>query len=583
MKRCPECWRDYTDDTLNFCLEDGMPLVYGVSADEPATAILSGLEAIVTKTPQSESPTRVQVNTNAPNSVLSSALLGAVNRSGTPLQKRYLLSLALALLLITGAYFAYKNFKSAGGPQIESIAVMPFANESGNAEIEYLSDGMTETLINSLSQLPNLKVMSRNSVFRYKGKESDTQKVGSELNVRALITGSVKQIGDQLIINISLDDTQDNHHIWGEQYNRKQSDLISLQSEIARDVSNKLKTKLSGTDERRVTKVYTANPEAYQLYLQALYYWNKRTPEDLRRSIVLFQQAADKDSSYAQAYAGLALAYDVLPKNSNMPKQDIRDMQLKERAALTKARELDDSLAEVHAILARLKEEIDWDFVGSEMEFKRAVELNPSFATAHQWYSDLLMETGRREEAIAEIDKAHDIDPFSRVINATIGLRFYEARRFDEAISQLKRVIEMEPNYPLAHSFLADMYRSNGMYLEAIAETRLADALYGESPENSERKAAAFTQALQAGGAQGYWRKSLELNMKEYEKGYGSAYDVADNDAALSDKDRAFEWLEKSFANHEEELVNLIVNPAYDGLSSDSRFADLVRRVGLRQ
>jgi tetratricopeptide (TPR) repeat protein len=273
-----------------------------------------------------------------------------------------------------------------------------------------------------------------------------------------------------------------------------------------------------------------------------------------------------------------------LPSNITVTKQEIKEIRLKERDALRKAQELDDSLPEVHADIAAFKRDVDWDFVAAEKEFKRAIELNPNYATAHQWYSELLSWMGRHEEAFAEINKAHEVDPFSRAVNGNIGVRLLEARRFDEAIEQLKKVVGMEPNYPIAHVFLAGAYESKGMYLEAIAETRIADTLLERgSSENSERKAAAFAQALKAGGAQGYWRKSIELNLKEYEKGYPIAWVVAANYAQLGDKDRAFEWLEKSFAAHEEDLVILKAKPAFDGLSSDPRFQDLLRRVGLPQ
>jgi tetratricopeptide (TPR) repeat protein len=299
---------------------------------------------------------------------------------------------------------------------------------------------------------------------------------------------------------------------------------------------------------------------------------------------VLFQQATEKDPSYAQAYAGLALAYGILPSNSNMTKQETKEAQLKERAALSKAQELDDSLPEVHADLAAIKHEIDWDSVTAENEYKRAIELNPNYATARQWYSEFLSHIGRYEEALAEINKAHEIDPFSRVISGNIGARLYEARRFDEAIAQYKKVIEMEPNYPSVHGGLAHVYEAKGMYSEAIAETRIADILLEKgSAESSERKAAAFTQALRTGGAQGYWRKHLELSLKEYEQGYETAYGIALIYARLGDKDRSFEWLEKSFAAHEVGLVSIKAEFAFDGLSTDPRFQDLLRRVGLPQ
>ena len=491
-------------------------------------------------------------------------------------------AIGLMVLLLASVGLGYWYFTGRSTKQIESIAVMPFANESGNADNEYLSDGMTETLISSLSHLPNLSVKARSSVFRYKGKEIHPQQVGKELNVQAVLLGRVIQRGNQLTLRLELVDAQTENVIWSEQYNREQTDLVALQSEIAREVSQKLRTRLSGAEEQRVAKTYTANPEAYQLYLQGLYYWHKRTPEDIRKSIVLFQQATEKDPSYAQAYAGLALAFRVLPLNSAMTTKETKELQLKQRVALRKAQELDDSLPEIHAALGDFKHTVDWDFVGAEIEFKRAIELNPNYATARQWYSEFLSLMGRREEAFVEINKAHELDPFSRAVSGNIGLRFYAARRFDEAIAQHKKLIEMEPNYPIVHSFLAMAYEAKGMYQEAIAETRIADILLErDSTEASERKSAAFTQALKTGGAQGYWRKQLELSLKEYEQGYQSAFGIAETYAWLGEKDLAFEWLEKSFAAHEVNLVGVKAKPAFDGLSSDPRFQELLRRVGL--
>ena len=575
MKRCPECRRDYYDDRLLYCLDDGNALLEGpatLGADEPATAILRGSEL------PSESPTKPQINTVNETAILPSDL---VEKPKNGFDRRLIAAPVLLAIIVLGGFFGYRYF--APGKQIESIAVMPFVNESGNADVEYLSDGMTETLIGSLSQIPNLNVKARSSVFRYKGKEASAQTVGKELNVQAILNGRVVKRGDDLTLYVELVNTTTENVLWKAEYNRSMANLVSLQGEIARDVSSKLRTRLSNTDEQRVTKTYTANPEAYQLYLQGLYYWNKRTPEDIRKSIELFQNAIEKDPTYAQAYAGLALAYNVLATNSIMKQQEKKELGLKERVALGRAQGLDDTLAEVHVELAVSKYN-EWDFAAAENEYKRAIELNPNFATAHQWYADFLGSMGRHEEAVIETNKAHEIDPFSRTISAMIGKRFVEARHFDEGIAQYKKVIEMEPNYPNGHAFLRDAYEAKGLYPEAIAETRIASVLLErQSAESAEREAAAFTEALKTGGAQGYQRKQLELSLKEYEQGYESAFGVAGIYAVLGDKDRAFEWLEKSFAIHADDLINLKIEPAFDGLSADPRFQDLLRRVGLPQ
>jgi TolB-like protein/DNA-binding winged helix-turn-helix (wHTH) protein/Tfp pilus assembly protein PilF len=502
--------------------------------------------------------------------------------------KRAAFFIAASFVIVAVAVFALWRFSSdqrrTSAAPIDSIAVLPFVNESGNAENEYLSDGMTESLINSLSQVPRLSVKARSSVFRYKGRNVSPQMIGSELSVQAVLLGRVIERGDRLTLSLELVDARTENVIWSERYDRRQTELISLQSEIARDVSNKLRARLTGADEQRVTKSDTADPEAYQFYLQGLYHLNKRTAEDIRRSIAFFQQAIDKDPLYAKAYAWLAMAYVILPDYSqNLTREDLKGFELKRRAAVQRAQELDDSLAEVHTVLATLKEDFDFDVAGAEKHYKRAIELNPNFATAYLAYSRLLGAIGRHEEAFAAVNKAHELDPFSRSIKFNIGARFYGARRFDEAVVQFKKVLEMEPDHPLSHLLLAMTYEEKGMLTEAIAETRVADVLLEkESAETAERKSAALTQALKTGGATGYWQKKLEFSRRDYEKGLGTAYKIAINYARLGDRDRAFEQLEKSLADRDADFIFWIgTEPAFDTLKGNPRFTDLLRRIGL--
>ncbi|MBD0295546.1 MAG: tetratricopeptide repeat protein [Flavisolibacter sp.] len=497
-------------------------------------------------------------------------------------KRKRLFLIGIIICLLVAMSFGYWFFTGSNGKQIESIAVLPFVNTSGIADVEYLSDGITESLINSLSQLPHLSVKARSSVFHYKGKEVTPQVVGKELKVQAVLNGRMVQRGDQLTLSLDLVEVSTGNQLWGERYMRKQTELVSLQSEIARDVANKLRARLSGTDEQRVTKTYTADPEAYQLYLRGLYHWNKRTAEDIRKSIVFFQQAIDKDPSYARAYAGLAMAYLVLPEYSrNMTKQELKEVDLKRRAAVHQAQELDDSLAEVHAVLATLKVNA-WDFPAAENEYRQAIKLNRNFSSAHSFYSRLLGGLGRYEEAFTEINKAHELDPFSVSINFNIGGRFYDARRFDEAIAQFKKVLEMEPNHPLTHLVLARTYDAKGLYPEAIAEYRKGDVLLEkETPETAQYKAAALTQALKAAGAPGYWRKRLELSQHKYDEGRGSAYEIAVSYARLGDRAGVFGQLDKSFTAHELDLTWIKTESAFDAMASDPHFRDLLRRIGL--
>ncbi len=478
-------------------------------------------------------------------------------------------------------FIAFRTSSTKG--QIESIAVMPFVNERGSADNEYLSDGMTETLISSLSQLPNLLVKARSSVFRYKGKDTNAQTIGKELNVQSVLNGRVVQRGQDLTLYIELVDAATEKVLWSENYNRKQADLVSLQSEIARDVSSKLKTRLSGVEEQQVAKTYTANPEAYQFYLKGLFHWNKRTTDDLKQAISLFQQAIDKDPGYAKAYGGLAMAYGVFTGNAAITKQERSELQLKAKAAALKTLELDNNLAEAYAVLAERKID-DWDFAGAENNFKRAIELNPNFATAHQWYSELLERLGRYDEALFEIKRAYELDPFSRAVNLNLGLRYWTLRRNDEAMAQFKKLIETEPTYPMPYRFVAAMYAERGMYEESIELSCKAQVLLNiETVESCERKNAEFRQAIKTGGATVFWRKTLEYDLKYYERGIGSAVAVAADYAVLREKERAFEWLEKAFAEHDEEITYLKVDTSFDSLKSDPRFQDLLRRIGLPQ
>ncbi|MEJ7847843.1 MAG: tetratricopeptide repeat protein [Pyrinomonadaceae bacterium] len=467
--------------------------------------------------------------------------------------------------------------------QIESIAVIPFINESGNADVEYLSDGMTESLIGSLSQIPNLSVKARTSVFRYKGKEIDPKRIGQELSVQAILTGRVLQRGQDLTLYIELIDALTENVLWKDNYARPMSNLASLQSDIAKNVSNKLKIKLSGPDEQQVIRTFTENPEAYQLYLKGLYHWNKRTGNDLKQAVSLFQQAIDKDPGYAKAYGGLAMTYEVSSTNTATTKQEANETRIKAKAAALKALELDNNLAEAHAVLAARKIG-DWDFARAENDYKRAIELNPNFATARQWYSELLERLGRQDEALAEIKRAYELDPFSRAVNLNLGLRYWTSRRYDEAIAQFKKLIETEPTYPLPYSFLAFMYAERGMYEESLELRCKGEVLLNiETAESCKQKAADFRQALKTGGATSFWRKTLEYDLKYYERGIGSAVAVAGNYALLGEKELAFEWLEKAFAEHDNAITYLKVDTAFDNVKSDPRFQDLLRRIGLPQ
>ncbi len=453
---------------------------------------------------------------------------------------------------------------------IDSLAVLPLVNASADPNTEYLSEGITESIINSLSQIPKLRVMARSTVFRYKGRETDPQEVGRDLNVRAVLTGRVLQLGDRLIIKAELVNVADGSQLWGEQYNRELSDIFALQEEIAQQISEKLRIKLTGEEKKRLTKRYTENTEAYQFYLKGRFYWNKRTSEAAKKGIEYFEQAIEKDPNYALAYAGLADSYallggyDVLRPKDSYPRA---------RAAATKALEIDDTLAEAHTSIARIRMAFDWDWLAAEREFKRAIELNPNYATAHHWYGMYLVRMGRFDEALSEIKQAQKLDPLSLIINADMGAPLFFARQYDQAIEQHRKTLEMDLNFPPTHLRLGAAYEQKGMYQEAIAEYQRAIELSGDNTKTS----VVLGYAYAVSGRRAEAQKELD-QLKEQSN---SPYDIAMIYTALGDKEQAFEWLEKAYEDRSGGLVFLKVDPGLDSLRSDPRFADLLRRVGL--
>ncbi|HEX5703524.1 MAG TPA: protein kinase [Pyrinomonadaceae bacterium] len=455
------------------------------------------------------------------------------------------------------------------GAAIQSIAVLPFENQSQDPETEYLSDGVTESIINSLAQLPNVRVIARSSVFRYKGQKIDPLKAGQELGVHAVLTGRLVQRGDSLTISTELLDVRENKQLWGEQYNEKVADILSMQRAIAGQISNHLRLKLSGSDQSRVTRVYTQNTDAYQLYLKGRFLWNKRTSESLEKSVEYFDQAIAKDPTYALAYAGLADSwYSRGWYRYVEPKQAYE----KARVAANRALELDPRLAEGHAILAAIKTVYDWDWAGAEREFKLAIELNPSYATAHQRYSLFLPALGRFDEAIAEARKARDVDPLALPVNENLGDILYLARRYDEAIEQLRKTLELDPNYGVAHGTLAKVYEAQGKHEELLEER-----LKGSSPET----VAELRKVFAASGIKGVWQNRLNVLLERSKTAYVSPADIALFYTRLNDRDQAFAWLEKAMAERSINFNYLVADPRFDNLRGDPRLAALLRRVGL--
>jgi len=498
-------------------------------------------------------------------------IVGGIKR-----HKHGALSVLAALLATTMivAYFAYSRH-SAGSDKtgISSIVVLPFANKSDDPNAEYLSDGISESLINSLSQLPGLKVIASSSTFKYKGKDVDPQEVANALGVEAVLTGRVLQRGDGLIINVELVNASDRTQMWGEQYDRKMSDLLAIQREIAHEIVEKLKLKVSGEEKGRA-KHYTESNEAYQLYLKGRFYWNKRTAEALKKSIEYFNQAIDKDPRFALAYAGLADCY-VVPGNGLPP----REAMPKAKAAAMRAVELDDTLAEAHASLGRIFAAYDWDWTSAEKEYKRAIELNPRYAVAHQWYGGYLTVMGRGDEAIAERKRAVELEPLSPTINFELGLAFYYARDYDQAIEQFQKTLEVDQNFPAAHNFLPAAYEQKGMYSEAITEFKKAIPLTGKGEWTLSKAGLGHVYAVT--GKKSEARTLLDELKRASARKYVPANSIALIYAGLGEQDQAFAWLDKAYEQRAFQMQWIKIDPRWDSLRSDPRFPDLMRRIGL--
>ena len=582
MKRCPQCNRVETDEALKFCRVDGATLVSesGSISSDAGTAKF-GSTAVSSEIETSVLPHRTDADISrptAPTTVLPPAQpTGTTRELAKP--KRRKLSIAIVIIVtaivtavtavVVNSYLSHKPPTTA----IQSIAVMPFVNESGNADFEYLSDGMTETLINSLSQLPNLSVKARSTVFHYKGKDSSPQQVGSELSVQGVLNGHFIQRGDQLTLSLELVDTRTGNQIWGEQYNRKTTDLVSLQSEIARDVSSKLKTKLSGADAAKVEKNYTTNVEAYQLYLKGKFYWNKRTGEALKQAVQFYQQAIEKDPNYALAYSGLAetyvlfSSYDVAPATDSMPQA---------KAAALRALEIDEQLAEAHTALGFYLSNYEWDREASEKEYRRAIELKPNYATAHHWLGSDLTNVKRFDDSLVELRRAEELDPLSRIIGTNLGDTLVHARRYDEAIAQYKRVLVLDPNFSYVHRALGWAYGSKGMYDEAIAETRTAMGLR----EGSSAKGY-LGLWLAKSGRRDEALKLLNEMKQESARTYVQGYTLAIIYLGLGDKEEALNYLEKHMLSHAETANTYSTAPELDSLRSEPRFKAMLKRMNL--
>ncbi len=605
MKRCPQCRRDYYDETLLFCLDDGNALLDGPTSgsrsepgavaagflseppasaggqfdDGPQTAILSEPGAIATgflSEPPAlaggqfgEALTHAQIHTTE-----KTAILPPLHPHTAP-NKNTLIAAAIGIVLITalgvGSYFLYGRQTTS---QIRSIAVLPFENSGDLADSEYISDGLAESMIYRLTQIPELKVSPRSSVFRYKGKEVDSEKIGAELGVDAVMSGRLVKRGDNITISVDLVDVRERKTLWGEQFERKMSDLLTTQREIAATIAQKLQLKLAGDAATGITKNYTDSNEAYRDYLQGRFYWNKRSPETISKAVEHLESAIEKDPNFALAYAGLADAQMITQYLSRKWSDDYLISKAQQNAE--RAIQLDPTLAEPHATLGLIKT-FQWDWDAAEKEYKRALELNPKYATTYHWYSRMLRTEGRYPEALAQILKGQEADPLSVPIGENVVQNLVDNGDLDGALAQCKRNLEIDPNYWSVYFRQAAVYFEKGQKEEGFASASKSIELIGHAPI-----------------AMGFWGYALAtvgkreeaLNVaKELEQKYAAkemdGVRIASVYIGLGDKDKAFEWLEKDFQARRPTLIEMGTELEFRSIRSDPRYKDLLKRMGV--
>jgi eukaryotic-like serine/threonine-protein kinase len=485
---------------------------------------------------------------------------------------------AVAALAILLAAFALFSRVGGRGQRIDSLAVLPFANASADPESEYLSDGITETLINKLSQLPDVRVISRASVFRYKGKDADPATIARELGVRAVVTGRVTQRGDGLSMAVELVDARDKRQLWGERYDRKLADVLTVQEDIAKQISDMLRVRLTGEEQARLAKNATANPEAYQAYLKGFHHARKVTIADLEKGMGYFRQALALDPNYAPAHAGIAYTYIMWLADWYMP---AREAFRQGKEAALKAIELDPSLSDGHTFLAMARFLYDYDWPGAEQEFARAIALNPADPNAHQWYAVYLGARGRFDEGGREIRRALELDPLSIETNFLGGWRFYFSRRYDEALEQIRHALELDPTYFYGYMFLGMCQEQKGQFRDAAAAFERARKLTADAGETPPEILADLVRShVQAGDRAAAEKVRGELDALTKRR-YVSRHDLSLVSLALGDRRAALDWLEKAYEDRNWYMPWIHVDPRFDPIRSEPRFVDLVRRMKL--
>jgi TolB-like protein/Tfp pilus assembly protein PilF len=482
----------------------------------------------------------------------------------------------IAVLIVGGAIL----FVSASRT-INSVAILPFVNDSKDPNAEYLSDGLTESIINSLSQLPNLKVMSRNAAFRFKGSNKDPREAGQTLNVGAVLTGRLVKLGDNFVIKTELIKVADGSQLWGAEYKTNLADIFSVQEEVSKKISENLRLRLSGADEEKLARRYTNDAEAYQLYLKGRYFWNKRNEEGFRNGIEYFKRAEEKDPTFALAFSGLADSYALL---CDIGAVRPADEMAKAKAAAQKAVDADATLAEAYTSRAFVRLAYDWDWLGAQSDFQQALKLNPKYPTAHQWYASYLMQMGKFSLAKNEIEEAHKLDPLSPIISANAGLYSYYEHNYDDAIAKYKLTLQSDPDFWVARHYLALAYVQKGMHAEAIAELRKLIKAPESGPipdrvlESESEASASLGFAYGMAGKQAEARAILSQLDALSKRRYVSPLYFANVYAGLKENDKAIEYLNKAFDARHPGLVLIRIEPMFDGMRSDGRFTQLTKR-----
>lgn len=566
MKKCPQCGRDFNDDSLSYCLDDGSELLFGpASMDEPQTALLHD-------SAPGASRDAARIQETGQTAVMPGGM------SGTPstrtFDKRMLLAPVALAVIVLGGFFGYRYFTAANSGTINSIAVLPFENRSNDPNADYLSDGLAESLIYRLSQLPDLKVSPTSSVMQYKGKGGNLVTIAKELGVRAVMTGKLVQRGDNLTVSIELVDVSNNKLLWGEQYERKMSDLLATQREIATAITHKLQLKLVG-DEKGITKKYTNSNEAYQLYLKGRYYFARRTRDDVFKAIESYEQAIRLDPNFALAYAMLAEIYNQMPAYPYLPPQEAFP---KAKSAATRALEIDPNLSEAHTALGNTLAAYEWNWAEAEREFKRAIELDPHSASAHFRYGQQYLGTvGRFKDAVDEMTRAVELEPLDVNMVASAAWWSTLAGQGDKALVLGQKAYELDPNHPVARNVLTQIYLHKGMNVEALQFIERSRQATPNRQWELQNLGIAYAKLGRRADAANVLSEFKTIARTQYVM----SYYVATIYTALGDKDNAFAELENSLRGRDWRLLYIKGDPFIDPLRNDPRYSDVLRRMNL--